>query len=345
MRIVVTGGAGFIGSNFIRHFLKEHPGGSVVNLDKLTYAGNLSNLTGLESAANYQFVRGDVADAEAVENTLDSGIDAIVHFAAETHVDRSIADARDFVRTNVQGTFTLLEAARRKRISRFVHVSTDEVYGSLAPGEVAHEMTPLEPNSPYAASKAASDLLARSCWQTYRFPVIVTRCSNNYGPHQFPEKLIPLMVTNALEGKKLPVYGDGLNERDWIFVADHCRALDRVLESGRPGEIYNIASGLTISNLDMVKRLLRCLGKAEDLIEFVEDRPGHDRRYALDTAKISRELGWSPAVELDQGLRQTVDWYRAHKEWVEKTKSGEYLNYYEKQYLNRRETLAHLELP
>ncbi|HEV2418252.1 MAG TPA: dTDP-glucose 4,6-dehydratase [Terriglobia bacterium] len=342
MRILVTGGAGFIGSNFIRTYLRDHPADSIINLDKLTYAGNLDNLTDLEGAANYRFICGDVAETEAVEKALGADVDAVVHFAAETHVDRSITNARDFITTNVLGTFTLLEAARRKSISRFLHVSTDEVYGSMPQGKAADEMWPLEPNSPYAASKAASDLLARSFWQTHRFPAIITRCSNNYGPNQFPEKLIPLMVTNALEGKKLPVYGDGLNERDWIYVVDHCRALDRVLHSGRPGEVYNIAAGKPHSNLEIVKRLLEILGKPEDLIEYVADRPGHDRRYALETAKISRDLAWSPAVNLEQGLRDTVNWYRTHQEWVEKTKSGEYRSYYEKHYINRREMLTQL---
>lgn len=342
MRILVTGGAGFIGSNFIRVYLREHPDDSIINLDKLTYAGNLDNLSGIENAPHYQFIRGDIADAEAVEQALGAGVDAIVHFAAETHVDRSIAGAREFIATNVLGMFTLLDAARRRGVARFVHVSTDEVYGSLPPGKTADESWPLEPNSPYAASKAASDLLARSYWQTHRFPAIITRCSNNYGPNQFPEKLIPLMITNALEGKKLPVYGDGLNERDWIFVEDHCRALDRVLHSGRSGEVYNIGAGHPHSNLEIVKRLLEILGKPESLIEYVADRPGHDRRYALETGKISRELGWSADMALEAGLRKTVDWYCQHQEWVRKTKSGEYKTYYEKQYVNRRETLARL---
>lgn len=342
MRILVTGGAGFIGSNFIRNYLRDHSDDSIINLDKLTYSGNLDNLSGIENAPNYTFIHGDIADPEAVERALSAGVDAVIHFAAETHVDRSIAGAREFVETNVLGTFTLLEAARRRGLSRFVHVSTDEVYGSIPPGKAADESWPLEPNSPYAASKASSDLLVRSYWQTYKFPVIVTRCSNNYGPNQFPEKLIPLMVTNALEGKKLPVYGDGLNERDWIFVEDHCRALDRVLHSGRPGEVYNIGAGHPHSNIEIVKRLLEILGKPESLIEYVADRPGHDRRYALETGKISRELGWTPGVALEEGLRQTVDWYRNHEEWVRKTKTGEYKTYYEKHYVNRRETLARL---
>ena len=342
MKILVTGGAGFIGSNFVRYFLRAHPESAVLNLDKLTYAGNLDNLAEVEAQANYQFVRGDIGDTALVESLLDQQVAAIMHFAAESHVDRSIADARDFVRTNVLGTYSLLEAARRKRIPRFVHVSTDEVYGSLGPGEVAEERAPLKPNSPYAASKAAADLLVRSFWQTYQFPAIITRSSNNYGPNQFPEKLVPLMTTNALEGKRLPIYGDGLNERDWIFVEDHCCALDRILEAGQPGEIYNIGSGRPVTNLEIVRRLLRIMGRPEDLLEFVEDRPGHDRRYALDTNKIRGELGWEPAVGLEAGLTQTVHWYGTHPAWVEKTKSGDYLSYYEKFYEKRRASPASL---
>jgi dTDP-glucose 4,6-dehydratase len=332
---LVTGGAGFIGCNFIRLFLEKHQDDAVVNLDKLTYAGNLDNVSKFDGDPRYEFVRGDIADPQALEAAFGRRVDAVVHFAAETHVDRSIADASDFVRTNVQGTYALLEAARRQRISRFLHVSTDEVYGSVAPGQAADEEAPLQPNSPYAASKAAADLLVRSYWQTYRFPAMVTRCSNNYGPYQFPEKFVPLMITNALEGRTLPIYGDGLNERDWIFVGDHCAALDRVLRAGRLGEIYNIGSGQPITNLQMVGHLLRILHKSEDHIEFVADRPGHDRRYALDTRKILTELGWGATTELQHGLLQTVEWYRGNPEWVRKTKSGEYLTYYERLYSNR----------
>lgn len=341
-KLLVTGGAGFIGSNFIRHSLRVQPERFILNLDKLTYAGNPANIAEFESNGNYGFVCGDVTDSRVVEDLLDRGIDGIIHFAAETHVDRSIADAREFVRTNVQGTYTLLEAARRKGVPRFVHVSTDEVYGSLKSGEVADENFPVGPNSPYAASKAASDLLVRSFWQTYRFPAVITRCSNNYGPFQFPEKLIPLMITNALEDRKLPVYGDGLNERDWIFVEDHCRALDRVLAHGRAGEIYNIGAAAPVSNLEIVRRLLKALNKPEELIEFVDDRPGHDRRYALDTRKIGEELGWEPTMELDEGLAETVKWYRTHTGWVENAKSGEYRDYYEKFYVKRHESLARM---
>ena len=342
MKILVTGGAGFIGSNFIRYFLGAHPESTVVNFDKLTYAGNLDNLSDLQSHAGYKFALGDICDADAVGEILEQRVDAVVHFAAESHVDRSIADAREFIRTNVQGTCTLLEAARRAKISRFVHVSTDEVYGSLARGVAADERAALEPNSPYAASKAASDLLVRSFWQTYRFPALVTRSTNNYGPYQFPEKFLPLMITNAFEGKPLPVYGDGLNERDWIFVEDHCRGIDRVLAAGRAGEIYNIGYGQGLNNLTVVRRLLEILRKPEDMIKFVEDRPGHDRRYALDSAKIRSELGWKPAVTFEEGLLRTVEWYRLHPEWVRKTKSGEYRDYYRKFYENRGKSLAQL---
>lgn len=342
MRIVVTGGAGFIGSNFIRFFLREYSDAFVLNLDRLTYAGNLDNLTEVAAHPSYEFVRGDVCDVALIERLLERPLDAVVHFAAESHVDRSIADAQEFIRTNIQGTHTIMEAARRKRIPRFLHVSTDEVYGSLEPGQSADECALLRPNNPYAASKAASDLLVRSFWKTYRFPAIITRCSNNYGPFQLPEKLIPLMIANALEGKKLPVYGDGLNERDWIYVEDHCRAIDRVLRSGQPGEIYNVGFGQPVPNLEIIRRLLHILGRSEDLIEFVADRPAHDRRYALATAKISGELGWRPVVGLEEGLRRTVLWYQMHPEWVKKARSRESRSYYEKFYEQPRTTVAEL---
>lgn len=342
MKILVTGGAGFIGSNFIQYFLRAYPQDRVINFDKLTYAGNLDNLVEASSNPRYEFVRGDICDAELISGQLASSIDAVVHFAAESHVDRSIADAQDFIRTNVQGTYTLLEAARRRRISRFLHVSTDEVYGSLQPGDTSSEKSILKPNSLYAASKASSDLIVRSFFKTHGFPAIVTRSSNNYGPNQFLEKLIPLMISNTLEGKKLPLYGDGLNERDWIYVEDHCRALDLVLRKGRLGEVYNIGYGRPIDNLGIVRKLLGIMGKSESLIEFVTDRPGHDRRYAVDVRKISHELGWQPAVDLDDGLRRTVEWYLKNSEWVAKIRSGEYRKYYEKHYENRRSTLANL---
>lgn len=342
MKILVTGGAGFIGSNFIRYFLKTYPDREIVNFDKLTYAGNLRNLADIDSQSNYRFLRGDICEAASVENALEEGFDAVVHFAAESHVDRSITGAREFIRTNVEGTWTMLETARRLKIMRFVHISTDEVYGSVGPEQAASEKSDLAPNSPYAASKAASDLMVRSYVQTHKFPAIITRCTNNYGPYQFPEKLIPLMISNALAGKKLPVYGDGMNERDWIFVEDHCRAIDAVLQKGRVGEIYNIGSGRPVPNIGIVRSLLRLLSAPEGLIEFVQDRPGHDRRYALDDSKIRNELGWKPQVELDAGLQHTVDWYRANAEWVSTATSGEYQEYYEKHYINRRATLAQL---
>lgn len=339
MRLLVTGGAGFIGSNFVSYFLNAHPQSAVLNLDKLTYAGNLENLSEVEANPNYKFVQGDICDTQLLEGLFNDGFDAVVHFAAETHVDRSIADATDFIRTNVMGAHCLLEAARRSRTARFLHVSTDEVYGSIAGSENSDEEWPMRPNSPYAASKASSDLLVRSYWHTYRFPALITRCSNNYGPRQFPEKLIPLMITNALEGKRLPVYGDGLNERDWIFVEDHCRGIDAVLQSGRAGEVYNLGAGQPSSNLDIVRRLLKVLGKSEDLIEFVADRPGHDRRYAVDIGKARQELKWEPAVDLEQGLARTVNWYLEHPDWVERTKSGGYREYYERFYNNRDKSL------
>jgi len=342
MKLLVTGGAGFIGSNFIRYFLNVHPSAEIVNFDKLTYAGNLQNLADIDAQPNYRFVRGDICDTEAVEHLCEEPFDAIAHFAAESHVDRSIAAAREFIRTNVEGTLVMLEAARKRKIPRFLHVSTDEVYGSMAPKESATEQSQLAPNSPYAASKAASDLLVRSYVQTHKFPAVITRCTNNYGPYQFPEKLIPLMISNAIEGKKLPVYGDGLNERDWIFVEDHCRALDAVLEKGRIGEVYNIGSGRPVPNIGIVRGLLKLLNAPDGLIEFVQDRPGHDRRYALDDSKIRRELGWESKVELDAGLKHTVDWYRTHSDWVREAKSGEYQAYYEKFYVKRRATLAQL---
>ena len=342
LKLLVTGGAGFIGSSFVRQVLRAHPGDQIINLDKLTYAGNLENLSDVEAHPNYTFHRGDICAAAQVENLLHAGVDAVVHFAAESHVDRSIADARTFIETNVQGTYTLLDAARRAKVPRFLHVSTDEVSGSMKPGEEATEESPLAPNSPSAASKAASDLLVRSFWKTYQFPAIITRASNNYGPNQFPEKLIPLMITNALEGKRLPVYGDGMNERDWIYVEDHCRALDRVLREGRPGGVYNIGYGEPTPNLSIIRSLLRITGNSEELIEFVADRPGHDRRYALDTTKITAKLGWKPAVDLESGLRRTVDWYRSHPAWISKAKSGEYRDYYERFYVNRRASLARI---
>jgi dTDP-glucose 4,6-dehydratase len=334
--VLVTGGAGFIGSNFVRHFLEAHADATLVSYDKLTYAGNLENLAGLESQPRYVFVRGDICDREAVSNALKQhAVDTIVHFAAESHVDRSITGASVFVTTNILGTQILIDAAREHGIERFVHVSTDEVYGSLGPTGKFTEETPLHPNSPYAASKASSDLLVLAAHHTFGFPAVVTRCSNNYGPYQFPEKLIPLMIANATDGKRLPVYGEGLNVRDWLYVADHCRAIDVVCDRGKTGEVYNIGGNNEWKNIDIVKLLLQKLGKPESLITYVKDRPGHDMRYAIDASKIARDLGWSPSVTFDVGLQKTVEWYRLHETWWRRIVSGEYKEYYREMYEKR----------
>jgi len=331
--ILVTGGAGFIGSNFVRHLLQRLERVRVVNFDSLTYAGNLENLADVQGDPRYAFVRGDICDADAVKDVVRTReIDAIVHLAAESHVDRSILGAGAFVHTNVLGTHTLLEVAREAGITRFLHVSTDEVYGSLGPAGKFTETTPLHPNSPYAASKAASDLLALSWQHTYGLPVVVTRCSNNYGPYQFPEKLIPLMVCNALRDLPLPVYGDGKNVRDWLHVTDHCEALLTVLQRGSVGEVYNIGGSNERTNIDMVKRILTILGKPDSLISFVKDRPGHDRRYAIDSSKLTDQLGWAPSVGFDDGLATTVAWYAEHQEWWTRVMTGEYLDYYQRNY-------------
>lgn len=333
-KILITGGAGFIGSNFIRYMLGQYKY-RLINLDLLTYAGNLDNLAGLEQHPGYTFVRGDIVDQKQVEEILAGGVEAVVNFAAESHVDRSIEDATEFIRTNVQGTQVLLDLARKYGVRKFVQVSTDEVYGSLGPTGYFTEDTPLAPNSPYSASKASADLLARAYYHTYGLPVVITRCSNNYGPYQFPEKLIPLMVTNALEDQPLPVYGDGQNVRDWLHVQDHCAAIDLVLHQGIAGEVYNIGGNNEHPNLEIVQGILHALGKPETLIKYVQDRPGHDRRYAIDAAKISRELGWRPQYTFDVGLAATVEWYRQNRTWWAKVKSGEYRNYYERMYGNR----------
>ncbi len=332
MRIMVTGGAGFIGSNYVRHLLAATDD-TIVNFDLLTYAGNLENLADCQDEPRYHFARGDIRDRQSVRAVLaDHNIDAVVHFAAESHVDRSVEGPEAFVSTNVMGTEILLEEAHRAQVSRFVMVSTDEVYGSLGEQGAFSEASPLAPNSPYAASKAASDLLCRAFHRTFDFPVMVTRCSNNYGPYQFPEKLIPLMIANALEGKPLPVYGDGLNIRDWLHVSDHCRAIDMVLRSGKPGEIYNVGGNNEKQNLELVKLLLAALGKSRDLITFVPDRPGHDRRYAIDAGKIHDEMGWSPRIGFDEGLAATVAWYLEHKDWLSAVRSGRYREYYDRMY-------------
>jgi len=342
LRILVTGGAGFIGSNYVRWVLQRHPRYQVSVLDKLTYAGNLENLTDLEGHSGFRFFQGDICDAEAIRPILSRGIDAVVNFAAESHVDRSILDASEFARTNIVGTLNLLQAARKAGVGRFLQISTDEVYGSLGATGAFTEESPLAPNSPYAASKASADLLARSFYQTYGFPCLITRCSNNYGPFQFPEKLIPLLVTNALSGLALPIYGDGLYTRDWIHVHDHCGALDRVLHHGRPGEIYNIGARQEKTNLEIVHLILQVLEKDESLISFVADRPGHDRRYAIDPARLEGELGWRPEISFDSGMRSTIDWYLRNPAWVEHVRSGAYRNYYDRMYKDRKRTLAEL---
>lgn len=334
MKLLVTGGAGFIGSNFIHYILSEHPNWEITNLDKLTYAGNLENLKDLENNPRYRFVKGDIADRELISTLLREGIDVIVNFAAESHVDRSILDASPFIETNIKGTQTLLEGARQYRVGKFIQVSTDEVYGSIEQGKFT-EKSPLSPNSPYAASKAAADLLCHAHWKTYRLPVIITRCSNNLGPFQFPEKLIPLAITNALENKPIPIYGDGLNIRDWIHVLDHCRALDLAMQKGKPGEVYNIAANQEKTNLELIYKLLDIMGQPRSLITFVADRPGHDRRYALDTTKINRELDWEPRMSFDEGLANTIEWYIEHESWWHRIKSREYAKYYNEMYYHR----------
>jgi dTDP-glucose 4,6-dehydratase len=335
MTILVTGGAGFIGSAFVRMSIGQTDW-RVVNFDKLTYAGNLENLTGVAANPRYRFVHGDICDEALVDSTLaEEKPDAIVHFAAESHVDRSILSPEPVIQTNLRGSFTLLEAARRRGVQRFVHVSTDEVYGSLKAPLEATEEFPLNASSPYSASKAGSDLLARSYFVTYKLPVLITRASNNYGPYQFPEKLIPLMITNAFEDRRLPVYGDGQQVRDWLHVDDHCRGVMAVLEKGREGEIYNIGGNRSLPNLDVVHKVLQLTGKPESLIEYVKDRPGHDRRYALSSEKLTHETGWLPATNFETGLAETIDWYRANSAWVAGVRSGAYLTYYERNYGNR----------
>ncbi len=343
MKLLVTGGAGFIGSAFVRWVLPAVTDAEIVNLDKLTYAGNLENLVPVAGNPRYRFVRGDICDRRLVDSVVaDLHPDAIVHFAAESHVDRSIFAPDPVIETNVRGTFTLLEAARAHRVPRFVHVSTDEVYGSLEEPLEADEDFPLRPSSPYSASKAASDLLALSYFTTYRLPVIVTRASNNYGPYQFPEKLIPLMISNAFEDRPLPIYGDGMQVRDWLYVDDHCRAVRSILEKGREGQIYNIGGSLALPNRGVVRKILKALGKPDSLMTTVEDRPGHDRRYALSSKKLMAETGWRPQVAFEEGLGRTIEWYRSNAEWVRRVKSGEYQSYYAKNYDNRERELTRL---
>jgi len=315
-RILVTGGCGFIGSNFVRHLLAADPAVHLVNLDRLTYAGNPANLADLAGNQRYRFIQGDIADPDFVHSVIREGLDAIFNFAAESHVDRSILDASPFVHTNVLGTQVLLDAARHFRVGRYVQISTDEVYGSLGSTGAFVEETPLAPNSPYAASKASADLMVRSYVHTFGLPALITRCSNNYGPYQYPEKLIPLFIARLLRNEPVPVYGDGQNVRDWIHVRDHCAAIEQVWRQGRPGEVYNIGGRCEKTNLELTHALLAATGKPASLIQHVADRPGHDRRYAIDCSKIERELGWRPAVPFDQGLRETVRWYESHLDWV-----------------------------
>ncbi len=332
--LLVAGGAGFIGSNFIRYILGAHGDWRLVNVDKLTYAGNLANLKDLEGDERYRFIRADIGDAARIGEILrEESPDAIVNFAAETHVDRSINDPGLFLRTNVLGTQVLLEAARRQGVARYVQISTDEVYGSLGPTGLFTEESPLRPNSPYAASKTAADLLARAWFRTYGVPTIVTRCTNNYGPYQFPEKLIPFFITLLHANEPVPVYGDGGNVRDWIHVDDHSRAIEAVLLRGRPGEVYNIGGGNERTNIEITKLLFSFMGKPETLMKFVPDRPGHDRRYAIDDSKVRRELGVVPRVPFEEGLRETVRWYLENEDWWRAVRSGEYLQFYERWYV------------
>ncbi|PYS06689.1 MAG: dTDP-glucose 4,6-dehydratase [Acidobacteria bacterium] len=344
MKVLVTGGAGFIGSSFVRYVLRMRKEIDVVNFDLLTYAGNLRNVEEVAANPQYQFVRGDIADETQVENVFEQHrIEAIVNFAAETHVDRSIEDSRPFLRTNVEGTRCLLEQARKHKISKYVQISTDEVYGSLGSTGSFRENSPLDPSSPYSASKAAADLLVLAYYKTHRLPGLVTRCSNNYGPYQFPEKLIPVLITNAMEDRSLPIYGDGLNVREWIFADEHSRAVLLALERGTPGEIYNIGSGHEKTNLEVVGEILRLTNKPESLIQFVKDRPGHDRRYSIDCSKIRREWGWSPEMDFASGLATTIEWYRTNQAWVREIKDASYLSYYDRMYTRRDQTLAVLD--
>jgi dTDP-glucose 4,6-dehydratase len=341
LRLLVTGGAGFIGSNFIRHCLATRADVEIVNFDKLTYAGNTESLADVASDQRYQFVLGDISDREIINELLSAvRFDVLVNFAAETHVDRSIEDASPFLQTNILGTHCLLEAARRTQLKRFVQISTDEVYGSAPAGESFTEQTPLDPRSPYAASKAAADHFVAAYANTYGVSTVILRCTNNYGPFQFPEKLIPLMIANAQEDKPLPVYGDGMQERDWLFVEDYCRAIAVAVEKAAPGSVYNVSAGAPQKNLTVVRAILRHLGKPDTLIQYVQDRPGHDRRYALDSSKIQAELGWSPRVSFDEGIRRTIDWYASNTSWLQNARSGEYRKYYDRHYTRRDETFS-----
>jgi len=337
MKILVTGGAGFIGSNFVHYWLHNHPQDEIINFDKLTYAGNLENLKDIEGLENYNFIKGDICDVATVNEVM-KGVEWVVHFAAESHVDRSILEPAAFVMTNVIGTQVLLDAALKNNIKKFHHVSTDEVFGSLELNSLNkfNEVTNYDPRSPYSASKAAADHLVKAYYHSFGLPVTVTNCSNNFGPYQYPEKLISLAITNLLEGKKIPVYGDGLNVRDWLYVEDHCRGIDMVLQKGKIGETYCLG-GMTrdISNLELIQKIIKIMGQDEQMIEFVKDRPGHDRRYAIDYSKAEKELGYEPQADFETYLEKTVKWYQENQDWWQRVKKGEYLNYYERQYLKR----------
>jgi len=335
MRLLVTGGAGFIGSNFILYMLRQHPNYKIINVDSLTYAGNLENLKTASDNPNYSFSKTDITDAQGIDLLFQQGIDVVVNFAAESHVDRSILEPDIFVKTNVLGTQVLLDAAKKYGVTKYVQVSTDEVYGSLGDAGLFTEETPLAPNSPYSASKAGGDLMVRAYYETFGLPVNITRCSNNYGPYQFPEKLIPLIISRALNDEPLPIYGDGLNIRDWLYVEDHCSAIDLVIHNGRIGEVYNIGGNNERANIHIVKTILQELGKPESLITYVQDRPGHDRRYGIDPAKITHELGWKPKHHFETGIKETIQWYLQHKDWWTRIQSGEYKSYYAKQYGER----------
>lgn len=335
MKILVTGGAGFIGSNFVRHMMQKYPDYQIINLDLLTYAGNLENLSDIEKLPNYRFVKGDIANRKLAEELVKE-VDLVVNFAAESHVDRSILDSSAFIHTNVVGTHNLLEAAKNNGKKRFHQVSTDEVYGHLGPNDPAfNEKTPYAPRSPYSASKAAADHLVKAYFYTHGLPVTISNCSNNYGPFQFPEKLHGLFITNLLEKQRVPIYGDGLQVRDWLYVEDHCRAVDLIIHQGKIGETYCIGGGAEKPNLEIAKKILELLGLKEEMIEFVKDRPGHDRRYAMNYSKIKNELGWEPQMTFEDGMKKTVEWYQKNESWWKKIKSGEYLEYYKKQYRER----------
>lgn len=340
MKLLVTGGAGFIGSNFVMYMLNKYPNYQIINMDSLTYAGNLENLKSIEDHEGYTFIKADIADAHAVDQAFKGGIDVVVNFAAESHVDRSILEPEIFVKTNVMGTQVLLDAAKKYGVIKYVQVSTDEVYGSLGETGLFTEETPLSPNSPYSASKAGSDMLVRAYHETFGLPVNITRCSNNYGPYQFPEKLIPLIISNALNNKDLPVYGDGLNIRDWLYVEDHCSAIDLVIHNGVNGEVYNIGGNNERTNIHIVKTILQELNMPESLIKYVKDRLGHDRRYGIDATKITSDLGWQPKHNFETGIKETIGWYLDNQTWWERIQSGQYQAYYEKQYGERMEELT-----